>query len=138
MGLLFLMMLLGVLPAAAQTGPGPSGKFSGFLCQIDLSGSILGGGTYDFTGFTKQADMDGIIYTLRSSKLCTNSQSNENVKLDCTKKITDWTGPAVGPIKVTCQVGGAACGIAGDLLTAVNNQLSIDAAGNATLTCQVK
>jgi hypothetical protein len=115
-----LLVAAGGFPAAAQDA---ATKFSGFLCEIDLAGNNLQG---------------GVVYTFESNKLCTNSQTSEKIKIDCSARVPGWTGGAVTVDNVACTVSGAACGIPGDLLTATNNRLTVDAAGNALLTCQVK
>jgi hypothetical protein len=116
-----LLVVAGSLPAAAQGGTDPATKFSGFLCEINLQENGLPG---------------GIVYTFDSEKLCTGSAPNENIKLDCSAKIPNWTGGRVNK-DVACTISGAACGVRG-ILTATNNKLKIDASGNATLSCQYK
>jgi hypothetical protein len=141
-----LAVLAVALPASAQTGgptPGASTKFTGFLCQIDL---VDDNNAYNFNvaPYVSSEVANGVVYTLASEKLCTNSETSENIKITCSAKIPNWTGPAVTQQNVTCAVGGAACGILGpggdpgQPLPAINNKLAIDAAGNAVLTCQVK
>jgi hypothetical protein len=110
----------GGLPAAAQDS---STTVAGFLCEIDLAGNNLGVGS---------------IYTFDSTKHCINSQTSENVKIDCRAKIANWTRGNVVLQNVACTVSGASCGIGGPSLNAINNRLTVDAAGNALLTCQVK
>jgi hypothetical protein len=127
------------MSAMAQTDTDPATKFSGFLCGIDLKASR------DASGITLDTYVSptiegNVVYTFTSNKLCTGSKlnANENIKIDCLASIPGWRpGLSINTKDVSCTVSGAACGLPG-ILTAINNNLTIDGAGKATLTCQVK
>jgi hypothetical protein len=119
-------------PAVAQKRTVPAAKFSGFLCEIDLQENGL-----NTPSRVAPPVQGGSVFTLDSSKLCTGSAPGENIKLDCTARIPGWKGGTVDIKDPPCTIAGAACGLPG-FLTATNNRLKIDAAGNATLSCQYK
>lgn len=126
------LLLAQLGPAMGQTSTDPATKFSGFLCEINLGENGL-----NTSQHVSPPVKDGIVFTFESSKLCTGSAPSENIKIDCAGKVPGWKGGSVTLQNVPCTVGGAACGAPG-LLTATNNKLSVDAAGNVTLTCQYK
>jgi hypothetical protein len=134
LGIALCAMLLGfqIGPAMGQSGTDPATQFTGFLCEINLGENGLNTSQY-----VSPLVKDGIIFTFNSSKLCTGSAPGENIKIDCTGRIPGWKGANINLQDVPCTVGGAACGTPG-ILTATNNRLSVDASGNATLTCQYK
>ena len=129
-----LLVAAGGLPAAAQDA---SKKFANFLCGVDLVDD-KGGYNINTTEFVVTPIDGGVVYTFESNKLCTNSQIGENIKIDCSARIPGWKGVAVDTKNVACTVSGAPCGIGGPPLDAINNRLTVDAQGNAFLTCQVK
>jgi hypothetical protein len=129
-----LLVVAGGLPAAAQDA---SKKFANFLCGVDLDDDS-GSYTLNTLQYVSKLIDGGVVYTFQSNKLCTNSQSSENVKIDCTAQIPGWKGATIDTKNVTCTVSGAPCGIGGPPLLAINNRLTVDAQGNAFLTCQVK
>jgi hypothetical protein len=119
-------------PAVAQKRTDPASKVSGFLCEINLQENGL-----NTPSRVAPPIQGGSVFTFDSSKLCTGSAPGENIKLDCSARIPGWKGGSVNIKNPPCTVAGAACGLAG-ILTATNNRLKIDAAGNATLSCQYK
>ena len=120
------------LPAAAQKRTDPASKVSGFMCEINLQENGL-----NTPSRVAPPVPGGSVFTFDSSKLCTGSAPGENIKLDCSARISGWRGGAVNIKDPPCTIAGAACGLPG-LLTATNNRLKIDAGGNATLSCQYK
>ncbi len=78
-----LLVVAGGLPAAVQDA---ATKVAGFLCEIDL---VDDSGNYNIntSQFVSPTIAGGVVYTFESNKLCTNSQTSEKIKIDCSAKI---------------------------------------------------
>jgi hypothetical protein len=113
----------------ADDSPGPATKFTGFLCRIDLGENGL--------PIPPQVQPRTFVVTGDTEKLCTNSSKGGNIKMTCRATIPGWTAAPVDLKDVHCEIRGAQCNLAGSF-TADLSMLKIDAAGNATLTCQSK
>lgn len=132
-----ILLVLGAgAPALAQS-TGSATQFFNFVCEIDLS--ALG------TGF-KLTDGTTSLFTFDSSRLCTGTASTRNVKLDCNDVVPNWPpGTTASAKNFVCTINGDTCNLAprpGDLsaplLTATDQNLTVDTTGLAHLTCFYK
>ena len=123
-------------PAFAQS-TGSATHFSNFICQIDLS--VLQ------PPFTLR-DGTSSLFTFDSSRLCTGTASARNVKLDCQGVIPNWPpGTTASVNNFVCTINGDTCNVAPlasdpstPLLTATDQNLTVDTTGAAHLTCFYK
>jgi hypothetical protein len=116
--------------------PGPATKFSDFLCNIDLADNGL-----NTTRYLTAPIEGGIVGTLDSDKLCTNSRSEEIVKISCSAQIPGWKGGRVTKRDVSCDVNVASCGVettGGEPINTRKATLRIESNGRARLECEVK
>ncbi|MFO1068757.1 MAG: hypothetical protein U1E14_09560 [Geminicoccaceae bacterium] len=116
--------------------PSPATEFNDFLCVIDLAENGLNTTTY-----VREPIDTGKVSTFNSSKLCTNSRSEEVIKLRCRARIDGWIGGRVSKRNVACDVSAAACGVQtpdNQPIRVTNASLRVDSYGNAQLECEVK
>jgi hypothetical protein len=136
LGLLVPVLLaLGIgVPAFAQSS-GSATQFSNFICQIDLSVLQL-----------TLPDGTSSLFTFNSNRLCTGTASARNVKLDCQDVIPNWPqGTTASTRNFECTINGDTCNLApmstdrnAPLLTATDQNLTVDTTGLAHLTCFYK
>jgi len=87
------------VPAVAQE---PSTKFTGFLCELDLT-SIS----------NKPAGVPEHVFTLDTTKHCpgnTQSGVSESITIECIAKIPGWTGKSFEK-NMPCRINGKQCGV---------------------------
>lgn len=134
-----ILLVLGAgTPVLAEVGTDPASKQEGFECIIDLLdlGDALPSG---YTGPTSLAVIPPLSGT--TSRLCTGSNPNENIKIHCNTSVPDWQPPGpdetVSASGFTCMIDTDSCDVAGvsGLVQATNSQMSVDADGSASLIC---
>src|SRR5262245_54597737 len=121
--MMITMRLLGLLaiavaiamPAWAQEPI----KFTGFLCELDLSGIQ-----------NKPAGAPASVFTFDSTKQCPGQ--TEGITIDCLASIPEWTGSASTNENVPCRINGDQCGVLG-FVDATKSTLDIDGDGKAHL-----
>jgi hypothetical protein len=130
-----LLALGSATPASSQAVKEPATKFSGFICEIDLSVLPVDFPLPDGTS----------VFTFKSRRECAGSASRRNVKLECEDVIPGWNLGNVSATNFICTINGDTCNLTprpGDpnapFLTATQQQLTVSAAGKAKLTCFFK
>ena len=100
-------------------------KFTGFLCELDLSGIQ-----------NKPAGVPASVFTFDSTKNCSDNQAGqtESITIECLASIPEWTGSAYTKEDVPCRINGDQCGVHG-FVDAAKSTLNIDSDGKARLFC---
>jgi hypothetical protein len=129
MRLLMVSVLLAgtALPTGVWAQTAPASKFAGWLCEIDLAKALAGTGLPQPSGPSS-------VFTTDSLKLCTGSSPSQNVQIECKANVPEWVGGSPKVDGFPCQIYRGQCGMT-DFVPADNSSLTIDAAGNAKLTC---
>jgi hypothetical protein len=119
------MMPLGLLAIAVATAmpawAQEPGKFTGFLCELDLS---------DIKN--KSPGVPASVFTFDSTKQCPGQ--TEDITIECLASIPEWTGSASTNENVPCRINGDQCGVLG-FVDATKSTLDIDSDGKARLFC---
>ena len=126
---MIVMRLLGPLafvlgaavPAWAQE---PSTTFTGWLCELDLSGI--------------DPPVPTSVFTFDSTKHCpgnTQGGQSESITIECLASIPNWTGGSSTTKDVPCQISGDQCGVPG-FVNATDSSLNINSNGDARLFCK--
>jgi hypothetical protein len=116
-------VLSAAVPVRAQE---PSTEFTGWLCEIDLS------------GINRPPGVPASVFTFDSTKHCPGNiqgGQSESITIECLASIPQWTGPASTNQNVPCRINGDQCGVPGFVST-TDSSLNINSAGNARLFCK--
>jgi len=99
--------------------------FTGFLCELDLSGIQ-----------DKPSGVPASVFTFNSTKHCPDKQAGltESITIECLASIPEWTGSASTNEDVPCRINGDQCGVPG-FVDATKSTLNIDSDGKARLFC---
>lgn len=128
-----VIALLGAGPAAwAANGTDPASQQEGFECIIDLSVLSL---PASYAGPTSISIIPPTSGT--TSRLCTGSAPNENIKLTCNGTVPDWPSVTASASGFTCLIDTTACDVPGvtGLVESTGASLSVDEYGSASLIC---
>lgn len=138
---IYLWLLGPVVMALAAGAPGlagaqttPASHQEGFECIIDLTdlGPMLPAA---YTGSTSITIIPPTLGT--TSRLCTGSSPNENIKLTCDTTIMDWPATYASASGFVCMMDTDPCDVAeaSGLVQATKSQLTVDEFGEAKLIC---
>jgi hypothetical protein len=116
-----LAFVLGAaVPAWAQE---PSTTFTGWLCEIDLS------------GIDPPPGVPASVFTFDATKHCPGNPQSESITIECLATIPGWSGGASTNQDVPCQINGDQCGVPG-FVGAGDSSLNINSQGKARLFCK--
>lgn len=131
-----VILVLGAgAPVLAGVETDPASHQEGFECIIDLSVLDLPTGYTGPTSLTVIPPLSGT-----TSRLCTGSNPNENIKIHCDGTVPGWPAMSSTASGFTCMIDTDACDVAGvsGLVEASSSHLSVDEFGSASLICQWK
>jgi hypothetical protein len=116
-----LALVLGTaVPAWAQDA---ATDFTGWLCEIDLS------------GISRPPGVPTSVFTFNTRKHCPANPPSESITIECLATIPGWKGPSSTTSGVPCQINGDQCGAQG-FFQAVDTSLNINSKGAARLFCK--
>jgi hypothetical protein len=111
-------------PPASAKKTSPETEFTGWLCEIDTT-EIQ----------NPPPNIPSSVFTFDSRKVCTGSNPDENIRVECRATIPNWTGSSSTNKDVSCQINRSQCGT-NDFVFATGSSLNINSKGEARLNCK--